>query len=839
MIKKSLILIFVMIYLALSVYSISLELKTTQYGPDRLFDGTLTINKTGNYSKNSYFTASTNNNNFNITLKSWLDSSSITYKTLPGYYELEGSPWASKQILNSKGSKLTGFNLPSATKTILDFKISVTGFGDLKVDIGNDKKFDWQFNGGQIAWSDEIFPSGYNINSVADSEVGITGANLFRRCENLNLTFNELFTSSKVRVNAQVKRLVNGADLNASIDLKECNLEETSLNPNSFTRVSCEITIENPKSRIYQFCLYSKSGNSTTTYYKLPKLNDFYFITANIALYNTTLNGNASIDSSNVKTEIQKFLSKCSSTRCILPINFVLESDGQINIDNILLRDKDLVDYTSLYDLKLVSDFITITSPLKLSLNKFTNLKTPDSKGIYNLKFSFENEESNEISYTVTDAPIAIISVSSLITGINQEVKFSGIKSKAINSKIVKFSWGFGDNSNALGEIVSHSYSNTGNYTVTLTVEDQNGVKSSDSIIIKVESLEKSLPNLINLTLSQASNAENFFISSKGTVLETYKLLGYDSLIREAKSNLSFIQTKYNTIIVSDSQDKEAQYQVLLNSINDIRNSVPISLDVTLEQYENIFPDLDDIPDPKALNIDAKDINKFKETIYSYNLENIKINADIRKVYVNFINGNQSFILVKKTITSKETGINIIENFADVKDLDDVEILRPSNYNKDDEFNLVEFGNVNEILYTTSSAGKTIAITQYKESVCGDKICNVDEDKVICPIDCKRKIPWNIYILISVIVIVGIFYINFYKGPGNFRDSGNWISVRLTKKRLFTNQQDLIKLSNYVRNVLRKGYREEQIRLVLIKKGWNKKQIDYAFNQAKDMKKFK
>ena len=840
MVKKLSILILIFVLIAINVNAISLELKTTQYGPEKLFDGSISINKTGNYSINSFFIATTNSQTINITLKKWFDNSNLSYKIYAGYYDVDGGPWNSKQILAGNGSKLAGFNIPSTSKTIQDIKFTVTGVGDLKIDIGNDNKFEWQYNGAQTGWSDDIFPNGYDKNSVADSEVGITGANLFKRCENINLSFNGLFTSSKVRVNALVKKLANGADLNASIDTKECNLLETSLNANSFTKISCEVNLDSPQNKLYQFCLYSKSGNSTTTYYKLPKINEFFFITANIATYNTTLFGTVEINSTKVKTELQSLLTKCATSRCILPINFVLNTNGQINIDSILLRDKDLVDYNSLYDLKSAQDYLAINSLLKLQLLKFTELKTPSSKGNYNLKISFENENSNEIGYNVTDLPIPSISISSYNAGIGQEIKFSASNSRSISSKIIKYSWNFGDGEKATGENTVHSYSGAGNFTVTLTLEDENGLVNSDSVVIYIVSLDKSLPSLINLTFKQISTAENIFDSSKGDVLETYRLLNYDSLIRISMANLTNLQNQFNLISKSNDTNKESKYQSILDSINNIRKTVPLSLDITTEKFENAFPELEDIPSPEALNKDVKDPEKFKEFIYSFNANNIKISADIKKVNVLLISGNKSFILVKKTIVSSEKSLNVVENFNNnIKNLDEVQVIRPSNYKDNNDFNIIEFGNVNEIVYTTTAPGKTVAIVEYKESVCGDKICSLDEDKNSCPVDCKKKIPWKQYIIIAVIVLIGLFYINFYKGPGNFRDAGNWISVKLTRRRLFTNKQDLMKLSNYVRGVLIKGYREEQIRAVLIRKGWTIKQIDYSFKQAKGMQKFK
>jgi PKD repeat protein len=53
-------------------------------------------------------------------------------------------------------------------------------------------------------------------------------------------------------------------------------------------------------------------------------------------------------------------------------------------------------------------------------------------------------------------------------------------------SGIVSYEWDFGDNTTGTGEVINHTYSHIGTYTVVLTVTDSNGKKGYDNISVEV-----------------------------------------------------------------------------------------------------------------------------------------------------------------------------------------------------------------------------------------------------------------------------------------------------------------------------------------------------------------
>lgn len=72
---------------------------------------------------------------------------------------------------------------------------------------------------------------------------------------------------------------------------------------------------------------------------------------------------------------------------------------------------------------------------------------------------------------------------------VNQTVFFDGSGSSDPDGVIVSYSWSFGDGSHASGVNVTHVYSSEGEYSVVLTVTDDDGATTSDTSIATIEAL--------------------------------------------------------------------------------------------------------------------------------------------------------------------------------------------------------------------------------------------------------------------------------------------------------------------------------------------------------------
>ena len=100
---------------------------------------------------------------------------------------------------------------------------------------------------------------------------------------------------------------------------------------------------------------------------------------------------------------------------------------------------------------------------------------------------------SSVLNVTVSQAdpgeipPVADVNVSGNLSA-NQTITFDALDSFDPDGSIVSYQWDFGDGTTGGGVSPEHVYENSGDYTVTLIVTDNNGNTYSKTIIVNVAS---------------------------------------------------------------------------------------------------------------------------------------------------------------------------------------------------------------------------------------------------------------------------------------------------------------------------------------------------------------
>ncbi|UCG35916.1 MAG: PKD domain-containing protein [Candidatus Bathyarchaeota archaeon] len=127
--------------------------------------------------------------------------------------------------------------------------------------------------------------------------------------------------------------------------------------------------------------------------------------------------------------------------------------------------------------------------------------------------------------------PVAHFTYNPLPCLLEDAITFNAFASYDVDGEIVSYLWDFGDSSSAKGPTVTHSYSSAGNFTVTLTVVDNDGrtSRASQNLWVDVESTFRG-PMVISIQGSRTVVGQGLTVSfqidveNQGAMIETYDL---------------------------------------------------------------------------------------------------------------------------------------------------------------------------------------------------------------------------------------------------------------------------------------------------------------------------
>lgn len=291
--------------------------------------------------------------------------------------------------------------------------------------------------------------------------------------------------------------------------------------------------------------------------------------------------------------------------------------------------------------------------------------------------------------------------------------------------------------------------------------------------------------------------------------------------------------------------------------INNVVDQLGVSFSLTDDQINNLIGNLpkEIVKEQKitdsyiATPSDVSSVSKEKGIYDFQNEVNVVVEGGVVKI-ITYSGVQDKYLKIKKRITLKEqvTNVDIYEIIPKGVATDVNEISF-----KDDSYSVVESDPVVKYNYGILNAGETkeisymvlfdgmlneinnlatVVVPQEGDTslpdetsyVCGDNKCNGPfEDEVSCPEDCAKKLPWFLIVTILILIVLGAWYINFYKGRYSFR--------KVFKKK--EEEPKNTSLVNYVIKARLAGASNLQIRTALAEKGWRKEDIDGAFRFSK------
>ncbi len=183
-------------------------------------------------------------------------------------------------------------------------------------------------------------------------------------------------------------------------------------------------------------------------------------------------------------------------------------------------------------------DFTYWETPQRLTDNEENSLLTcllVSADGYYVVYDVWKDNEQTIWMMTVEEAPtppIARFTYSPQPCLLEGEMTFDASASYDVDGQIISHQWDFGDGSTAEGLKVTYSYSSAGNFTVTLTVIDNDGraAETTQMLWVDIESAFRG-PIVISIQGARTVAAQGVTVDlsveleNKGFVTETYDLI--------------------------------------------------------------------------------------------------------------------------------------------------------------------------------------------------------------------------------------------------------------------------------------------------------------------------
>ncbi|MBI2498724.1 hypothetical protein HYV88_00605 [Candidatus Woesearchaeota archaeon] len=688
------------------------------------------------------------------------------------------------------------------------------------LDVAGDGLIEWSYLGDLLGWSNII-----NSNDLG-SEAGFVDIQnkdvlvcqkitLTSKVKAVNITANFKEVSSGAKVKARLLTMPDNSK--KSFGSSDCELKKDSYQTNPYG--NCVITFDEiPKVRQgdYLVCIFPEVSEPTTTtttpttitFFKIAKdnrqtqksyicthkpegysecnTNNNYnhIIKVSLPIYNGSLDSSSipfseGITEANLNKSIKNYLSSSAcqddDTRCIVPIEVGSQTPGRLffNGFSIKIRRQGIAEEALMQKLRSLSDTITKIDSKSLSNNEvkvsipirsFYNFTTPQVTTLQTIPL--------EVRYGSSRA-VELIEISpSLLTG-----------KKEVNTTI----------SETLDLLDSYSNTET-----------------------------KDLLNKVNINI--------------------------DSL----KTQFLAIRTRLNTIESNSTKtqvEKDREKLTILSEVENLKKSVPryFYLGDKAFNLPSIPPSQTDISS-SILGNQASD--NIKEYILSLQ-RSISVSSNAKAFSLKTF-GNQShdYTMITRVVAGAPSDAFIVDFIPkaiaqssvdlvldqSIEILESDPIIKKQLSSGSGTFSYMAKGNIidqitdiNTLVVSLANApsGTPTRSASYTNVECGNNICDVPlEDEKVCPEDCKPKRNWTLIIIALAVFVLGVFYINFYKGPGNIQKF-----LTQVKERLFHVESDKANLINYIKRAAKHKSKTEIVN-ILFSKGWTREQIEEAFKEA-------
>jgi PKD repeat protein len=163
---------------------------------------------------------------------------------------------------------------------------------------------------------------------------------------------------------------------------------------------------------------------------------------------------------------------------------------------------------------------------------------------------------------------------------VKEQIHFDGSQSSDSDGYVTAWVWDFGDGSPVVtGTLPSHAYSQPGQYTVTLTITDEEGATALDQAIVVVKTLTTAVEDLMGEVKNGiAGDIQNSLISKLNSALDSLKKKNDTAAVNKLKAFINEVEAQKGKKIPSDVADHWiALANRIIASIQSGANFLPVS----------------------------------------------------------------------------------------------------------------------------------------------------------------------------------------------------------------------------------------------------------------------
>ncbi len=648
-------------------------------------------------------------------------------------------------------------------------------------------------------------------------------------CELVNLSASPGFN-----IGAWVKK-VNGLETIAAViyktngqEVARCKLPDANT---SGGEVSCSVNYSLINPEKHYVCIYSTGGSGdyrakgyspqsngcgfhgtpipslSPAAYQIFAQGKSFDAMGSINVSNSMIDGTSLAQLAENYIRVKYGTMNCSSG-CVIPISINSNSNQSITLRNLQAQyenDIGVVVENNFYDVsktpaKASSDF------QKLYLDS-AGFSVPSTIGNYSFLLNLNSQNVISNNLQVIDIPI-INSLSPQKTASAYPTNFNvNVHS---NYNLTGFSWDFGDNTSAITQSnnVTHTYTITGAYNLSVTVIDQRGLNSSKVFLINVSSPK----DLINSKLNDIKKS----ILNLGIQISSF-----DSFSQQALSsslNISYLNQTVNLLNAQyQTATSDSDYNLIVNGLLQIK--IPDSVSQTggagnitfLSKPSDI--NLKVLQDIGGGTFDSNNQKGYINVVLLWQNQNLQTKMDFSQFsgtysgYTQFISSIFKMNIVQKKDVPYDYYL-IIPQFAGFQT--DAQYTNKSGYvyinlkNK----NSISFSTTENVDFTTLPAFIAPAISKLSVTQTLPEQATTSK--------------WTVFALVILFLLVLAFVI--------YLIMQEWYKRRY-ENYLFKNRNDLYNMVNYVNNAKKKGLKNSEIEENLKKAGWNSERIRYVMKK--------